>query len=98
MRAAIFAVSVLVGLAACDSVGGGRMVIKGDGNSVATDITDAVAQALVELESTPEVGDEDLARLYGVVHEQALAGDLQAALVVLKIAEEQREPQDEDEP
>ncbi|MDJ0848873.1 MAG: hypothetical protein QNK04_10885 [Myxococcota bacterium] len=75
--------------------GGGENVITGFGNSGnqlgAHALWASVAHELAEHEATPAVTDEDVRRSYGVVRQHALDGELEAALVMLKLAEEQRE-------
>ena len=51
-----------------------------------------VAVALAEFPTTPRVTDADLAAVYERVHRDALEGDLDAALVLLRLAAIQRRP------
>lgn len=96
MRFVVVLMAVL--LAGCDFIGGGDTIVKGDGNVVAKDeMLDRVARALSQFEATPEVTDEDIQALYRVIREQAMAGELDAALVVLKVAQHQREPREGEE-
>lgn len=89
----LFVCSLPLLLAGCDFIGGGDTIVKGNGNVVAKDeMADRVARALARFEATPEVTDEDIQALYGVIRAQAMAGELDAALVVLKVAQRQREP------
>ena len=87
------ALALALGLAAgCDFIGGGDTIVRGNGNVVAKDeVLSRVAAALARFESTPEVSDEDIEAVYAVIREQALAGEMRAALVVLRVAERQRE-------
>jgi hypothetical protein len=85
-------------LAGCDSIGGGDIVVKGHDNAVvAGGAVDRVAVALADFESTPQVTDEDLQALYEKIREAALAGDMDAMLVVLKVATIQRRPVEPEE-
>jgi hypothetical protein len=85
-------------LAGCDSIGGGDIVVKGHDNVVvARGAVDRVAVALADFESTPRVTDEDLQALYEKIREAALAGDMDAMLVVLKVATIQRRPVEPEE-
>ncbi|TDJ40778.1 MAG: hypothetical protein E2O54_06905 [Gammaproteobacteria bacterium] len=82
-----------VALAGCEFIGGGDTIVKGHDNVVVTDgVVDRVAVALASFESTPRVTDEVLQALYEQIREQALAGDMDATLVVLKVAALQRKP------
>ncbi len=85
-------------LAGCDSIGGGDIIVKGHDNVVmARGAVDRVAVALADFESTPRVTDEDLQALYERVREAALAGDMDATLVILKVAAIQRTPAEPEE-
>jgi len=96
VRAAV--VTVVVALAGCDFVGGGDTVVKGHDNVVVTDgVVDRVAVALADFEATPRVTDEDLQALYEQIRGAALAGDMDATLVVLKVATIQRRPAEPEE-
>jgi hypothetical protein len=85
-------------LAGCDSIGGGDIVVKGHDNVVVADgVVDRVAVALADFEATPQVTDEELQALYENIREAALAGDMDATLVVLKVATIQRRPVEPEE-
>ena len=75
--------------------GGGESVISGMGNSgnhIGTAaLWASLAEQLAEHEATPRVGDEDVQRVFAAVRQRALEGDVEAALVVLRLAEEQRD-------
>ena len=90
--------ALVVTLAGCEFIGGADTVVTGHNNMVAVDgVVDRVAVALAGFEATPEVTDEVLQALYAQIREQALAGDMDATLVVLKVAALQRMPEDSDE-
>ncbi len=87
---------VLVALAGCDFIGGGDTVVRGNDNVVVTDeVVDRVAARLAKFATTPVVTDDELKALYASIRQSALGGDLKAALVMLKIASIQREPEEE---
>jgi hypothetical protein len=90
--------AALTMLLGCDFIGGGETVVKGNDNLVVADSTrNQIARALSRLEAIPEVTDAELEQMYGVVHDKALEGDFEALLVVLRLAEFQRAPQEEEE-
>lgn len=60
-------------------------------------MVDRVAVALADFEATPQVTDEELQALYENIREAALAGDMDATLVVLKVATIQRRPVEPEE-
>ena len=74
--------------------GGGENVVSGlfnDGNQIGSAaLWASVAEELAAHDATPAVTDEDIERLYGVVRRHALEGELDAALVLLKLAKQQR--------
>jgi hypothetical protein len=77
---------------ACGGCGDTAIVGLGNGgNHITTDPIAKVADALAELEATPEVTDEMIARVFSAILEKAQAGEPEAALIVLRVAEEQRE-------
>ena len=85
-------------MSGCDFIGGGDTIVKGNDNLLVEDeIVDRVAAALAQYETTPKVTDEELRVLYEVIRENALAGDLRASLVMLKVAGIQRAPEEEEE-
>jgi hypothetical protein len=75
--------------------GGGRTAVIGfsnDGNSLGEGaITDEVAEALAQNEGTPLVTEDMIAEVFGAILTDARKGDPEAALIVLKVAEAQRE-------
>ena len=80
-------------LSGCGNISGSETIVKGNDNLLVQDQTiDRVAAALAEFKSTPEVTDADIAAVYEEVRRDALEGDLDAALVMLKVAAIQRAP------
>ncbi len=97
MRTVILCLAATM-LLGCDFIGGGDTVVRGDDNVVVRDASrDRLAQLFSRFESVPRVSDEDLERLFGLVRDQAFEGDLDSMLVVLRLAEFQRRPKEEDE-
>lgn len=85
-------------LLGCDFIGGGETVFQGDDNVVVRDPTrDRLAQLFSRFETVPQVSDEDLERMFGLVRAKAFEGDLDSMLVMLRLAEFQREPEEEGE-
>ncbi len=78
--------------------GGGETVISGLGNSgnrFGTEVLwEALGHELATRDATPPVTDEELLQLYSAIKRRALEGELEPALVVLRVAEEQRESDD----
>jgi hypothetical protein len=94
---AVVCMAVLtVSIAGC--TGGGETVISGLGNSdnyIGSAATwDSLADELADYEGTPAVSDEDLQLAYAAIRRHALEGELEAVLVLLKLAEEQRAAED----
>lgn len=87
-----FAWMLALSVSAC---GGGKTAVVGLGNSdnriVEGGTLEAVAEALAERTETPYVSDELLGRVFSAILERATEGDPEAALIVLRVAEEQRE-------
>ena len=93
-----FVLALVVTVAGCEFIGGADTVVTGHNNVVAADgVNDQVAKALAGFEATPLVTDEVLQRLYEQIRERALAGDMDATLVVLKVAALQRWPEESEE-
>ena len=93
-----FVLALVVTVAGCEFIGGADTVVTGHNNVVAADgVVDRVAVTLAGFEATPEVTDEDLQALYERIREAALAGDMDATLVVLKVAAIQRMPDESEE-
>jgi hypothetical protein len=97
-RTGIGSVAAWAGLAALGLIGctgGGESVISGLGNSgnrIGTAaLWDSLADVLAENGATPAVSDEDIQLVFGAIRRHALEGELDAALVLLELAEEQRE-------
>ena len=62
------------------------------GNRVYADPTrDELAELLVSTGSAPAVSDEELRAIHEAISRRAAAGELDAALVVLQVAAQQRE-------
>ena len=96
MRNAFIGCVGLLLVAGCDFIGGGDTIVRGDGNLVVKDeVGQRVASALARFDSTPAVTDEDIEAVFAVIRERALAGELEASLVLLKVAEKQREAAEE---
>jgi len=88
--------AVVVGLGVVvGCTGGGDTVISGLGNSGnyigKAALWNLLADQFAQHPATPAVTDEEIEQIYGVIRENALEGDLNAALVLLTLAEEQRE-------
>jgi hypothetical protein len=92
------------GLAACvvaggfgvaaGCTGGGDTVISGIGNSgnrIGADSWAEVAEQFAAHAAIPPVTDAEIERMFGAIRAKALEGDLDSAMVVLKLAEQQRE-------
>ena len=75
--------------------GGGKTAVIGLGNSdnriAAGSVLDEVADALAEHPHTPMITDEMLAEIFAGILSRANEGDPEAALIVLQVAEEQRD-------
>ena len=85
----------LFGLAVIRSVfGGGDSVISGLGNSgnriYVDPVSDELAAAIAAHASTPAITDEVLVETFEAILARARAGDLEAGLVVFRVAEMQR--------
>ena len=95
----MMAVLALTLLGSCDFIGGGELIVRGDDNLVVHDPNrDRAAALFSRFEATPAVSDEDLEKMYAVIREQALAGELDAIVLMLRLAEFQRlEVADEEE-
>jgi hypothetical protein len=82
-------------LTGCGNIGGGETVVTGDDNLILQDqAIDRIAAALASFETTPEVTDADIAAVYAEIHQNAMEGDLDAGLVLLRVATIQRMPVD----
>ena len=75
--------------------GGGDTVISGLGNSGnnigAAALWSLLANTLAEHEATPTVRNEEIASVYEAIRQNALRGELESALVLLKLAADQRD-------
>ena len=97
MRILILCLAAMM-LLGCDFIGGGDTVFQGNDNVVVRDPTrDRLAQLFSRFETVPQVSDEDLEQLFGLVRDKAFEGDLDSMLVILRLAEFQREPDEEEE-
>ena len=89
----------LTGVLAIGCSGGGETAVIGfanDGNTLSTDgNAEEVAEALADSEATPVVTDDMIAQIFGAILNHAREGDPEAALIVLKVAEAQREAEEE---
>ena len=84
--------SLLVLASACGGARDTAIIGLGNGgNHITADPIAKVANALAELEATPDVTDEMIVRVFSAILEKAEAGEPEAALIVLRVAEEQRE-------
>ena len=89
---------IVVMSSGCDFIGGGDTVIRGENNVVMEDASrELVARELAQFESVPQVSDADLQQLYAVIRRQALEGNLDATLVMLRLASIQRQPAEDAE-
>lgn len=73
-----------------------RVYIQGAGNSgnriTLEGLADELATLLAKREDCPQVTDDELIVIMKALRERALAGDAQAALVVFRLVEIQRQP------
>jgi hypothetical protein len=87
----------MISVSGCDFIGGAETLVRGNHNVLTGDgNSDAVAKILSELVTTPEIGDTELLEILGIMRTRAAEGDMDAALVVLRLAAIQRHPQEED--
>ena len=91
---------IISSIALTGCTGGGETVVSGIGNSGNFFGVDAEAEMLASVLSKdpniPQVNNEDLLRIYEVVRQAALAGDIRSSVVIYKLASRQR-AQNEDE-
>jgi hypothetical protein len=85
----------LLGLAVIRSVfDGGDSVIRGMGNSAnriyVDPVRDELAAAIAAHEGAPAITAEELAETFAAIRQRAREGDLEAALVLFRVAEMQR--------
>jgi hypothetical protein len=87
-------VGILVLGVVCITFAGGGSLIQGMGNSsnriYANRIADEVAEAIAESSVVPEVSDDELRATYVAIRDRARSGDLEAAMVVFRVAQIQR--------
>ena len=97
MKSILISLVVLITLTGC--TGGGDNVVSGFGNSGNFFGVDAEAEMLARVLSDnpnlPDVSDEDLLRIYEVVRQAALDGDIRSSVVIYKLASRQREEQED---
>ena len=85
----VLAGALSVWLVAC---GGDVVGIGNDGTRVIEGCAlEEVAEALAANAATPHVTDEVLTSIFSAILERATQGDPEAALIVLRVAEEQRQ-------
>lgn len=98
MKLILSSLVVLITLTGC--TGGGDNVVSGLGNSGNFFGVDAeaemLARVLADNPNLPDVSDEDLLRIYEVVRQAALDGDIRSSVVIYKLASRQREQQEEE--
>jgi hypothetical protein len=96
MRVLVVIMAVLA-MTSCDFIGGGDTIVRGDDNLVVRNPNrELVSRAFAQFEAVPRVSDADLQQMYAVIRRQALDGDLDATLVMLRLAAIQRQPVDEE--
>ncbi len=85
-----------VALAGAISCGGRVVGVGNGGNRIfeAGGIAEALAEELAEDAATPEITDELLAEIFQSTVTHARAGDPEAALIVFRVAAEQREDEE----
>ena len=92
---AALAVAIGIGFLGCGGGGAGQAAVVGFGNIgnrlSGDDISEELAEALAESEGVPAVSDDTLAAIFGAIVTRARNGDPEAALIVLRTAEAQRE-------
>lgn len=85
---------VVLGIVCLPFVGGGSL-IRGMGNGANRiylgGIGDEVADAMGTSSAVSEVSDDDLRATYLAIRERALSGEIEAALVLFRVAEIQRD-------
>ena len=84
----------ILSLAAIKRTSGGGSIIIGagfSGNRINADtVSDQLAAAIAAHPSTPEITDEWLGETLNAIRDRAREGDLEAALVLFRIADKQR--------
>lgn len=91
LRTAAMLAALFLAVTGC--TGGGETVVTGFGNGgniFGTDALERVAEELAEQPAIPAVSDDDLRAAFAAIREHALAGDPDAALVLLRVAARQR--------
>ncbi len=80
--------------------GAGQNAIVGLGNSGnlmsgADEVAMSIARALARIETTPAVSDEAVGEIFEAILTRARDGNSEAALIMLSLAQTQREPEEE---
>ena len=96
LRQCLF-VGALATLCASVAACGGEIVgIGNSGNRIAAiGMAEEVAEALAEVPETPQVTDDVLAQIFPAILRRAKQGDPEAALIVMHLAKQQREQEEE---
>lgn len=75
--------------------GKGGTLISGVGNSgnriMTNDVVNELASALAAYENAPTISDDSLNDVFAALMQKAKSGDLEAVLLLLKVAERQRD-------
>lgn len=88
---------VLVAVGGCDFIGGGETIVRGSNNLIIDESgLEAVADALAGFAHIPEISDDELATIFGMIRSRAVEGDMDAARVILRLAAIQRMPEPEE--
>jgi len=87
---------LLCACSAAGCTGGGESVVSGIGNSgnriqLDDKLWAKLAEEFSSSEATPRVTDEEVREIFATIRGRALQGDFEAALIVLRIAEAQRQ-------
>ena len=91
VRAVCLALTLL-SVSACEFIGGAETLVRGSNNMVVSEGSpEAVAKMLSELLATPEITDRELLDVLSNIREKAATGDLDAAMVLLRLAAIQRQ-------
>ncbi len=88
---------VLAVLAGAGCAGGGDTVVSGIGNSgnlINSPLSEQVAQILVKSDRAPRISDEELRTVFGAIRQRALDGELDAAMVLFRVASLQHDSDD----
>lgn len=77
---------------ACGAGGSSVLGIGNSGNRFGWDLPEELADALAAQPGTPEIDDATLAEVFDAILARARSGDAESALIVLRVAERQRAP------